>query len=256
MVPHAYDDLVESHMPYESIVSRFNNAAITAMPGQIYGYQNVLFGLVDTIFAEKTSMYYSELVAQKIFHPLAMKNASTDFIRFRDNPNKAFPHRGGGGVYQVLPLNDRYYSVKPAAGVNASISDMAHFIMALLRENDPLLQASAAGEIFAPQVVTPLSRGYFREWDRVNAKYYGLGWRIVDYKGRRIAYHGGFVSGYKAEIALCKEENVGIVYLTNSPNLLASQSVPKFFNALFDYKDRNHDITRRLTESENSSEGS
>ncbi len=237
LVPHAYDDLVEGHVPFGTIFSRLKQAGISAPPGQIYGYQNVMFSLVDTILAVKTSKNYRELVKEKLFEPLGMNDASTDFQSFRDNPNKAYPHSGGSGYYRPIRLNDRYYSTSPAAGINASISDMAQFLLALLDEEKPLLSEEISKTLFEPQIVTHLRSGYFRYWDRVDSKNYGLGWRLVDYKNRNIAYHGGYVHGYKAEIALCQKDGIGIVYLTNSPNSVASQSIPVFLNAFFDHKD-------------------
>lgn len=235
LVPHAYDDLVEGHVPFSTIYKRLRMAGVSAEPGKLYGYQNVMFSLVDTIIAAKTSKNYSQLVKEKLFDPLGMNDASVDFESFSNNPNKAYPHWGNGSR-KSLPLNDRYYSTAPAAGVNASISDMARFLQALLDENKPLLDEKIQQTIFQPQVVSPLRRGYFKYWENVGKKNYGIGWRLVDYKGRNVAYHGGYVHGYKAEIALCQQENFGIVYLTNSPNSVASQSVPVFLNKLFEFK--------------------
>ncbi|WP_083570798.1 serine hydrolase domain-containing protein [Mariniphaga anaerophila] len=235
LVPHAYDDLVEAHVPFHTIYERLKTAGISAKPGELYGYQNVMFSLLDTILSVKTSKNYSQLVKEKLFEPAGMGDASTDFESFKNSDNKAYPHWGNGS-HKSLPLNDRYYNTAPAAGVNASISDMAHFLLALLDENKPLLKEDAEKTIFTPQVVSPLSRGYFRYWDKVGTKRYGLGWRLVNYKDRKVAYHGGYVHGYKAEIAVCQQENIGIVYLTNSPNSVASQSVPEFLNKLFNYE--------------------
>lgn len=235
LVPHAYDDLVEHHVPMSTILERLQNVGISAAPGQVYGYQNVMFSLVDTFLAVKTSKNYNQLIKEKLFEPIGMKDASTDFESFKNNPNKAYPHRGANGSYRALPLNDRYYSTAPAAGVNASISDMSRFLIALLDDNNPLLEEEVSQRIFEPQVVSRLSRGYFKYWENVKNKKYALGWRMVDYKNRLIAYHGGYVNGYKAEIAISKQDNIGIVYLSNSPNPVASQSVPVFFNTLFDY---------------------
>lgn len=237
LVPHAYDDLVENHVPLDVILNKLKDAGISAAPGQVYGYQNVMFSLVDTILAIKTSKNYGQLIKEKLFGPLGMTDASTDFNSFKENPNKAYPHRGANGIYRALPLNDRYYSTAPAAGVNASISDMSRFLLGLLDEENSLLEEEIYQRIFEPQVVSRLSSGYFKYWDRVKTKKYALGWRMVDYKDRQIAYHGGYVSGYKAEIAISRQDNIGIVYLSNSPNPLASQSVPVFFNTLFDYLD-------------------
>jgi beta-lactamase class C len=237
LVPHAYDNLVEGHVPLHQIYDRLKLVNISAAPGKIYGYQNVMFSLVDTVLAVKTSKSYGQLLQEKLFEPLGMNDASTDFESFKNNPNKAYPHRGANGVYRTLPFNDRYYTTAPAAGVNASISDMARFLQALLDKNKLMLDKEIQQTIFSPQVVSSLSRGYFKYWENVGRKNYGLGWRIVDYKDRRIAYHGGYVNGYKAEIALCQQNDIGIVYLTNSPNTLASQSIPVFLKAFFEHMD-------------------
>jgi beta-lactamase class C len=92
------------------------------------------------------------------------------------------------------------------------------------------LDTAVINLISTPQVYTPLKRNYTRFWDTIEARYYSFGWRIFDYKGKRILYHGGYVRGYRAEIAFCPEENTGIAFLLNSPNRLASQVVPTFFN--------------------------
>jgi beta-lactamase class C len=82
-------------------------------------------------------------------------------------------------------------------------------------------------------IVSPLKWRYIRNWDPIDSKYYSLGWRIYLYKGRKIIYHGGYVTGYRAEIAFCPEENVGIAFLQNSPNHTAAVCVPEFFNRWF-----------------------
>lgn len=238
VVPHAYDDLVEHHVPMEKIISRFDMAGETATPGKVYGYQNVLFSLIDTILRAKTSKNYGELAYEKLFKPYGMNDASTDFESFKNNENKAYPHVAvAKNRYRATRLNDRYYSTAPAAGVNASISDMANFLLALMNDNDRKLNKNVHQTVFSPQVNSPLRRSYFRYWDHVDSKQYGIGWRLVGYKGRQVAYHGGYVLGYKAEIALCEEDEVGIAFLTNSPSTAARKSVPEFLNLIFEYND-------------------
>ena len=241
IVPHAYDNMVESKVPMDVIMQRLAEVDVSAQPGQLYGYQNVMFSLIDTVLRAKTSKTYGELLYEKVLAPYGMTDASTDFLSFKNNPNKAYPHVKGRSGYWAQKLNDRYYSTAPAAGVNASISDMSNFLMALLKEDDPVLTEDIHRAVFTPQVVSHLSRRYFRNWNRVESKHYGIGWRIVGYKGRKVAYHGGYVNGYKAEIALCENEKTGIVFLTNSPNTLATKTVPQYLDLLFEFQD-----TRRI----------
>ena len=233
LAPHAFDDLVEQKVPLNQIMNQLYMVNTSSKPGELYGYQNVMFSLLDPIVEGKTGKNYGDVLKEKLFVPFGMNDASTGFESFRNNQNKAFPHAGA----TTIKLNDRYYNTIPAAGINASISDMKNFLLTLLADTATALN-NVEEMIFTPQIQTDLSRGYFSQWQKVDSKSYGIGWRIVGYKGRKVAYHGGFVRGYRAEIALCKDEQVGIVYLSNSPTGIAAKSVPEFINRLFEFKDQ------------------
>ncbi len=234
LAPHAYDDLVEQKVPLNQIMNQLYMVNTSSNPGQLYGYQNVMFSLLDPIIEGKTGKHYGDVLKEKLFVPFGMNDASTGFESFSNNNNKALPHAGT----TCIKMNDRYYNTIPAAGINASISDMKNFLLTLLNDSSKAVNSHVEEIIFTPQIQTDLSRGYFSQWNKVDSKEYGIGWRIVGYKGRKVAYHGGFVKGYRAEIALCKDEQVGIVYLSNSPSTISAKSVPEFLNRLFDFKDK------------------
>lgn len=239
LIPHAYDLMVEDHVPLNKIMERLNQVDITAPPGKIYGYQNVVYSIYDPIVSAKTNKSFDSLLEEKVFEPFGMKDASTGYEAFKNDDNKAYPHYNRGkNRFSPMRLNDRYYNTSPAAGVNASISDLGQFLIALSSKDSETISEKARETVFTPQVKSLLKRSYFRSWDRVQSKEYSIGWRIVGYKGRKVAYHGGYVLGYKAEIALCEEEEVGIAILSNSPNSATSKSIPDFLNMLFDYKDK------------------
>jgi beta-lactamase class C len=231
-VPHAYDNLIEAKIDFKTIIDSMVNVDISAEPGHLYSYQNAIFSLIDTISSLKTSKKFNVLLNEKLFQPFNMRTATVGFKPFENNSNKAIPHIRIKDGFAPAKLNDRYYNTIPAAGINASISDMASFVQHLLRQES--FYKNLTDTILEPQVYTPLRRSYFRRWGKVDSRHYGLGWRIVGYKGNTIAYHGGFVRGYRAEVALCREANIGIVYLSNSPSLTASISVPTFLNLYFD----------------------
>lgn len=238
LIPHAYDLMVEDHVPLEKIMERLNKVDITAAPGKLYGYQNVVYSIYDPIVSAKTNRSFNSLLNEKVFVPFGMEDASTGYEAFKNDDNKAYPHYNRGkNRYSPMRLNDRYYNTTPAAGVNASISDLGQFLIALNDKESELISEKARETVFTPQVKSLLKRAYFRSWDRVQSKEYSIGWRIVGYKGRKVAYHGGYVLGYKAEIALCEKEEIGIAILSNSPNSLTSKSIPDFLNMLFEYKD-------------------
>jgi beta-lactamase class C len=236
LTPHAFDIMVEDRVPLNQIVKRLNEVEIVTPPGISYAYQNVMFSLYDPIVNAKTKKSFSEIISEKVFKPFGMKNASTDFESFQNNENKAFPHVKNDKGFVPAKLNNRYYVTVPAAGINASISDMGQFLIAISAKDDDLFSKQAREMVFAPQIETILKRTYYRNWDKIDSKHYAIGWRILQYKGKKIAQHSGYVLGYQAEIAICEEEEVGIAILSNSPNSYFSEGVPKFLNLFFEHK--------------------
>lgn len=234
LVPHAFDNLAEAGQKIDEILPRLPEVNISGPPGKLYGYQNVLFSLVDTIACLATGKTYADLMAENIFIPLGMKNACTGYRSLVWNPNVAFPHAKRRGEFYPLPLHTGYYNLLPAAGVNASINDMGKWLEALLGNRPEAISPAVISLISTPQIRTPLKRAYTRHWDPIDERYYSFGWRIFDYKGHRILYHGGYVKGYRAEIAVCPELKTGLAFLQNSPNGIASRCVPTFFNLFFE----------------------
>jgi beta-lactamase class C len=237
LVPHAYDNLVEADVPFNIIIDSLKHVNIAGTPGQYYGYQNVIFSLYDTIVHIKTSKSFNEILQEKVFLPFEMKQASASYHDFATNNNIAIPHIRSGGKFKSINLNDRYYNTAPAAGINASISDMAHFLLILSGKDSSVLSKKVSDEVLSPLIISPLRWNYLRHWDKVDSKHYGIGWRIIGYKGHKVAYHGGYVKGYRAEIAFCPEDELGIAFLTNSPGSVGSLIVPEFLNRFFAIRD-------------------
>ena len=233
LVPYAFDNLVEAGEPLPAIIARLPEVDISAPAGEIYGYQNVLFSMLDPIARRATGIPYELLLSEKIFKPLGMDDAVAGRVGERQLENMALPHVRTLDGYVALDPHEGYYNVLPAAGINASIADMGQWLLALLGQKPHSLPDTVLSRLSTPMIYTPLKARYTRYWKPFRERYYSLGWRIYEYQDRRIVYHGGYVRGYRAEIAFCPEEGAGIAFLQNSPNHLASRCVPTFFDHLF-----------------------
>ncbi len=230
LVPYAFDNLVEADQDLTTIIERLDEVDISAPPGELYGYQNVMFSMLDPIVRKATGIPYKALLQEKIFNPLGMTDASAGPVYMDRNPNLAYPHVRTKNGYVALQPHEGYYNVLPAAGVNASISDMSKWLLALLGYNPEWMPDTILSNISTPVIYTPLKWQYTRYWKPFRERYYSLGWRIYNYQGRQIVYHGGYIRGYRAEIAFCPSEDVGIAFMQNSPNNLASRCVPTFMD--------------------------
>jgi beta-lactamase class C len=80
-----------------------------------------------------------------------------------------------------------------------------------------------------PVVKTDKERWLFRGWVPRHAASYAMGWRVLEVGGETIIYHGGYVNGYRAEIAFNRKNSTGIAVLFNESTPLCSKAVPAFF---------------------------
>jgi beta-lactamase class C len=230
---NAYDGMIEDGADYRTLVQKLAYAPMTCAPGQCYAYQNVAFSLVGDVVFAATGHFFSETVARRIFKPLGMDDASYGLDGIESSQRWAHPHvRGRGGWVSLTAPQPTYYRVAPAAGVNASISDMAQWLIAQTGHRPDVLPAPLLATLHAPVIETP-SETHGSSWrrTRLTDAGYGIGWRIYDYAGHRVVFHGGAVQGYRASIALVPERDLGVVVLWNSTSGVPSGLMPTILDS-------------------------
>ena len=228
---NTYDRDLENNAPYPLLAERLSTAPMACTPGDCYAYQNVAFSLVSDLVFAATGDFYSHQVEKRIFHPLGMYNSTYGREALEASTSWARPHvRGRGGWVPVRP-KETYYRVPPAAGVNASIHDMAQWLIAQTGHRQDVLGDSLLNQIHTPQVNTPGElRGSPWRRERLNNAYYGLGFRVYNYSGHTMVFHGGAVQGYRGLIAMLPDEDVGMVVLWNSESAAPSGLMPSLMD--------------------------
>jgi len=231
LMPHAYSNMLDAGVLYEKIQEKFHEIPTVCAPGRCYGYQNVVFSLISDVVEVSTLKSYEDYLKEELFEPLGMSTASTGLDQFETNENATSPHRKVRGNWRVTTNNPAYYSVAPAAGVNASILDMAIWVRANLGAFPEVLSESFLKTQHEPVIETPRGN-YFNRWPGLENAYYALGWRVFDYRGMRVIHHGGGVRGFRSEVALIPEKNLGMVVLFNAETNIANDIVPVFLDNL------------------------
>ncbi len=230
---HTYTDMLDNGFSYEEIIASLANVSLCAKPGQVYGYQNVVYSLIGDILHNATGKDYNTLLRENIFDPLQMNEASTDFTTFNNSSNAAYPHLMSGKTWKAKVKNDRYYSVSPASGINASAADMAQYLLGLTGYYPQVIPLKTIHDISTASIQTPRKYGYRVNWTSLGKTYYGLGWRIFQFYNHNVVYHGGYVEGFRTEIAFDPVQAVGIVVMFNSNTPVASRVVPDFFRKYY-----------------------
>ena len=223
---NAYDKDIEANVDYYGASQKLAYAPLSCAPGQCYNYQNVAFSLIGDVVFAATGSFYDQAVDRRIFKPLGMNDASIGLTGIESSARWARPHvRSRNGWVSLMP-KPTYYRLPPAAGVNASASDMAQWLIAQTGHRPDVLPAPLLATLQAPIIATPgeMRSGWRR--DRVHSASYALGWRVFDYAGRQVVFHAGAVQGYRGLVALVPERDLGIAIMWNSDSSLPSGLLP------------------------------
>ncbi len=180
-----------------------------------FGYQNILFVAAGEIVAKASGMSWDDFVKDRIFTALSMATAGTSGVY---PANAATPHTVKADKPIAVP---RYHAdnVAPAAGVHASVDDMAKWLRLQLGmgefEGKRIYSAAQGRAMWTPQTMLPLAADPAKR-SLAHLKAYALGWFVGDYNGRLRVEHDGSIDGMYSKVVLLPELKAGVVALTNS----------------------------------------
>ena len=207
----------------DEIISRLRYIKPATSFRNSYAYDNLLYIVAGKIIAEKDGKPWGDAIRDRILAPLGMDGTTTSLAAMLASADYAAPHS---------KVNDKAVVVRPipvpnavgAVGLNTSAEDVARWMNLLLNDGKTpdgkqLISAKQLAEMWTPQ--TPMR---IREpkpalaATKANFAAYGLGFNLRDYKGRKIAMHGGALVGFYSTVLMVPEEKLGIAILTNAEN--------------------------------------
>nr|WP_286670466.1 serine hydrolase domain-containing protein [Fodinibius salsisoli] len=228
---HAYTNLVEDGLSLDRIIPRLEQVPLISKEGEQLAYQNAAYSTIEKVLEVQTNTDFNTLLNEKLLEPLSMDYTSASYDSIRNSGNTALPHmfhsRSRGRV--ATSISEKYYNAVSSGGINASASDMGQWLLLLTGHYPDVISEETLEEIYDP-FVTIHNRRFSRYWDGVDESHYGMGWRVLDNHGQKIVYHGGYVNGYRSEIAFAPEDRVGICILINTPSRYPLTVIPGFFN--------------------------
>ncbi len=211
---NAYDNKLEEGQDAKFLRRTLFELSGLCAPGTCWSYQNIAFDASSEVVEKVTGRRYEDAVKRTLFDPIGMTSASVSRAGLQSAPNWARPHSVGR---RPLEVNDVYYGVPAAGGVNSNIKDMTLWMLAQMGEMPAVLSPALLQAIHAPRVSTPNERGRLRKFrERLDDPQYGLGWRSYKWAGHHIIGHRGGVNGYRSLILFDPVLKSGVVALWNS----------------------------------------
>ena len=183
-------------------------------PGTCWSYQNVAYDAASEVVEKASGRRYADELKRQLFDPIGMTSASADRAGLQSAKSWARGHSVGR---RPIEVNDVYYGVPAAGGVNSDIKDLSLWMLAQMGEMPAVLSPKLLETIQAGRVATPNERARMRKFlERLAEPQYGLGWRSYLYAGHRIVGHRGGVNGYRSLILFDPVRKSGVVALWNS----------------------------------------
>jgi beta-lactamase class C len=207
---NAFDRKLEAGADPRTLRPQLATLSQLCAPGQCHAYQNVAFDAASEIVQNITGRPYSQVVARELFSPLGMTDASISRAGLIASKSWAKPHVGR----RTVTVNDNYYRVPAAGGVNSSILDLARWMQAQMGAAPQVVPQRVLDRIHQPRIDTNRHRGMFNQ--AMGTSQYALGWRDYNYRGHRLIGHQGAVMGYRATVLFDPVKQSGIALLWNS----------------------------------------
>tara|TARA_R110001599_G_scaffold106268_3_gene267702 strand:- start:15859 stop:17046 length:1188 start_codon:yes stop_codon:yes gene_type:complete len=227
IVSNAYDTSLEDGRDPAEIRNSLRGLKPICAIGECHTYQNVAFDAVAEVVEQVTHGKYADAVENSLFKPLGMVTASIDRAGLEASQSWARPYtkrEKDAGPPKAKIVNDDYYRVPAAGGVNGSIRDLALYARAQMGLVPDVLSDTALEMMQTPRIYTS------REQSGLSRRYkghmrdarYALGWRVYKYgeAGNRVIGHRGAVEGYRSLILFDPERDTGVVALWNSSSRL------------------------------------
>lgn len=173
-------------------------------PGTKWKYSGGGYTLGQLLLEEKTKENFAVYMKRHVFKPLGLIHTNYEWTE-EMMPNSAT-------AYDTLgyPIKNRIFTEKAAAGLQTTVSDLAHFAELSITKDPKRLNKVLRPETIElmEQPVLPFS----------NEGESGLGYRFMNYDGFRTIGHTGENVGWSAAMFLHLPTKSGIVILCNGSN--------------------------------------
>ncbi len=211
---NAFDNKLEEGQSAALLRRQLFTLNALCAPGTCWSYQNIAYDAVSEVVEKVTGRRYADEVERVLFDPIGMTSASMSRAGLQSAPNWARGHSVGR---RPIEVNDIYYGVPAAGGVNSDIKDLSLWMLAQMGEMPAVLSPQLLDTIHRARVPTPNERRRMRKFlERLSDPQYGLGWRSYTYAGHRVVGHRGGVNGYRSLILFDPRLKSGVVAMWNS----------------------------------------
>jgi CubicO group peptidase (beta-lactamase class C family) len=194
-----------------------------------FDYSSIMYMAAGRAAAHRAGRPWETLVKERITGPLGMTGVAFTTTDIPAAADRATGHRRTkAGKVEVMPAYEMP-EPNPAGSVHATARDLAAWLKFHLAGGvvggKRLVSEKNLAETKTPQTIIRLD-GAARAMnpDTVQLSY-GMGWVVSDHRGKRVLAHGGQIDGFRVQITLLPDEQLGFALLNNLHETRMNQAV-------------------------------
>ncbi len=193
------DEMIEALHGQESVFA----------PETHYKYSNLALAVAGEIVAAVSGEAYADYIQRHILDPLGMTASAvrTEDID-RERLATGYEVMRSDGTQPVSPETDSK-GLTPAANMSSTVEDLARYVSLQFRAG-----AAGGSQILKGSTLREMHRVHWLDADWSGGR--GLGFSVWREGSRTVVGHGGWVGGYRTQIAFDPKAKIGVVVLTNS----------------------------------------
>ncbi len=195
-----------------------------------FAYDNVLYLVAGQLVQAVGGQPWEDFVKDSIFDRIGMTGSISDIARLPEEKNFAWPHTITDGKLEAAQLHVHAIT-DPLGGICSNVDDMAKWMIVqldsgLAENGTRLFPAEETSQLWnmvspipvssPPAYLAPLQENFLG---------YGLGFFLTDYRGYKMVYHPGGLTGYVSKVTMIPALKLGIAVLTNQESTSAYNAV-------------------------------
>lgn len=184
-----------------------------------FAYQNTFYSAAGRVIERITGKTWAEFLKERIFTPLGMTRTAPKrgYIKEGDT-NVTKPHYNINDTIRVIEYGADS-EIGSAGAVWSSADDIGKWVICMLDSSKysggRLVKPETWAEMFTPQTFFPEDEYPTMQLLKPNWRTYGLGWYQHDYRGYKVNFHTGSLSGLTAITGQLPDEKLGVYVFGN-----------------------------------------
>jgi len=201
-------------------IERFKLAKRTYPLRGGFTYQNIMYAIAGEVIGAVSGEHWTTFVENNIFKPLEMTRSVAKTIDILQAGNYTTPHFNDpeDGLVKVgYTFSDQ---IGAAGMIWSSASDISNYLKFLVNDgvfnSDTLIQPSTFNYLFKPQTILT-ENWYYPTNALTKPKWntYGLGWFQQDYRGNKLDFHTGSITGLIAIAGVMHDHDMAVYVFAN-----------------------------------------